>query len=428
MEAQRYDYVVVGSGMGGATVASELARRGKEVLVLERGRREHKLGTFFDDLRFYDANAVTRTPNESKEGTILWRTFMAGGSTVVSCGNGVRALEAELHSLGIPLGQEFSEMETELGVAPIDESLLSEGSLALAAAARDLGYTMERMPKFISAEKCIRCGNCVHGCANGAKWTALSRLDVLEQEGGDVWYESVVDRVLVENGRAVGVEGRKGRRAFRAMGQAIILAAGGLGTPVILQRSGLQAGNGLFIDLLVNTYGSADGLNQKREPTMTMVGLQSHADEGFLISPYVQHSKPVLVIEVGRQGLLLSDKKLIGMMTKIVDERAGTVFADGSVSKPVTATDQARLKRGSERCREIMIKAGADPKSIVVSKAEGAHPGGTAAIGEVVDQNLETQISGLFVCDASVLPVAPGLPPMLTIGALAKYLAKKLTA
>ena len=133
-------------------------------------------------------------------------------------------------------------------------------------------------------------------------------------------------------------------------------------------------------------------------------------------------------IEVGRQGLLLSDKKLIGMMTKIVDERAGTVFADGSVSKPVTATDQARLKRGSERCREIMIKAGADPKSIVVSKAEGAHPGGTAAIGEVVDQNLETHISGLFVCDASVLPVAPGLPPMLTIGALAKYLAKKLTA
>ncbi len=75
-----------------------------------------------------------------------------------------------------------------------------------------------------------------------------------------------------------------------------------------------------------------------------------------------------------------------------------------------------------------MIKAGADPKSIVVSKAEGAHPGGTAAIGEVVDQNLETQVSGLFVCDASVLPVAPGLPPMLTIGALAKYLAKKLTA
>ncbi len=248
------------------------------------------------------------------------------------------------------------------------------------------------------------------------------------RRGGEVWYESAVDRVLVEKGRAVGVEGRTGRRAFRAMGQTVILAAGGLGTPVILQRSGLQAGRGLFIDLLVNTYGSTTGLNQRREPTMTMVELQSHADEGFLIAPYVQHAKPVLVIEVGRQGLLLPDKKLIGMMTKIIDERAGTVFPDGSVSKPVTTADEMKLKRGSERCREIMVKAGVDPKSIVVSKPEGAHPGGTAAIGEVVDQNLETRISGLFVCDASVLPTAPGLPPMLTIGALAKYLARRLVA
>jgi len=61
-----------------------------------------------------------------------------------------------------------------------------------------------------------------------------------------------------------------------------------------------------------------------------------------------------------------------------------------------------------------------------VSAVQGAHPGGTAAIGEVVDTNLETKVSGLFVCDASVLPAAPGLPPMLTIGALAKYLGKKL--
>lgn len=184
MGTRRYDYVVVGSGMGGATVASELARRGKQVLVLEKGRREHTVGTFRDDLRYFDTSSVTQTPNKSKEGTILWRTFMAGGSTVVSCGNGVRALEAELASLGIPLDQEFSEMETELGVAPIDETLLSEGSLALTTAARDLVYQMEPMPKFISAEKCKRCGSCAHGCPHGAKWTALSRLDVLEEEGG----------------------------------------------------------------------------------------------------------------------------------------------------------------------------------------------------------------------------------------------------
>jgi choline dehydrogenase-like flavoprotein len=428
MELRRYDVAVVGSGMGGGTVARELADRGKRVLVLEKGRREQKLGTFRDDLRYYDCNAVTQTPKKSKEGTILWRTFMAGGSTVVSCGNGVRSLQSALASLGIPLDHELQEVEKDLGVAKIDERLLSEGSLALAAAGSDLGYDLELMPKFINPDACRRCGSCVHGCPHGAKWTALTQLDLLERQGGSVWYEATVERVMLQNGKAVGVEGRRGKTAFQAHADAVVLAAGGLGTPIILQRSGLKAGEGLFIDLFVNTYGSTNGLNQVREPTMTLVGLQSHDDEGFLISPYVQHSKPVLLIEVGKQGLLMSDNRLIGMMTKVTDERAGRVFADGSVSKPVTSSDEKKLARGSERCAEILAKAGADPKSIVVSRPQGAHPGGTAAIGEVVDQNLETKASGLFVCDASVLPVAPGLPPMLTIGALAKYLAKKLAA
>lgn len=428
MVTRRFDVIVVGSGMGGATLARELVARGKSVLVLEKGRFEQKLGTFKDDLRYYDANPVTRIPHKSKEGTILWRTFMAGGSTVVSCGNGVRALEAELASCGLSLGAELAEMEAEMAVAPIDDSLLSEGSLALAAAAADLGYEMQHMPKFVSTARCHACGSCVHGCPYGAKWTAVNQLSSLTEQGADIWYEATVDRVIVENGRAVGVAGYRQREAFTASAGTVVLAAGGLGTPVILLRSGIDAGKGLFVDLLVNTYGSTSGLNQVHEPAMTLVGLQDHEERGFLISPYVQHSRPVRMIELGTQGMLMSTGKMLGMMTKITDERAGQVFPDGSVSKPVTAQDQRKLTEGSNRCREIMIKAGVDPSSVVVSKPQGAHPGGTAAIGEVVDSNLETKVEGLFVCDASVLPVAPGLPPMLTIGALAKHLAKALAA
>jgi len=104
------------------------------------------------------------------------------------------------------------------------------------------------------------------------------------------------------------------------------------------------------------------------------------------------------------------------------------VFPDGSVSKPVTTADEMKLKRGSERCREIMVKAGVDPKSIVVSKPEGAHPGGTAAIGEVVDQNRSEEHTSELQSRQYLVPTAPGLPPMLTIGALAKYLARRLVA
>jgi len=92
----------------------------------------------------------------------------------------------------------------------------------------------------------------------------------------------------------------------------------------------------------------------------------------------------------------------------------------------VTIQDCERLREGSSIAEEILMKAGADSSSILMSKPQGAHPGGTAAIGRVVDENLETRVKNLFVCDASVFPVTPGLPPILTIVALAKRLAKTL--
>ena len=39
-----YDVIIVGTGIGGATVAREMALRGKRVLMLERGGRTNLLG------------------------------------------------------------------------------------------------------------------------------------------------------------------------------------------------------------------------------------------------------------------------------------------------------------------------------------------------------------------------------------------------
>lgn len=209
----------------------------------------------------------------------------------------------------------------------------------------------------------------------------------------------------------------------------VVLAAGGLGTPVILQQSGIQeAGRGLFIDLLVNTYGVTKGLNQMHEPSMALVDHEFHQAKGFILSPYVNLTRMVRSMESGASGLALPTRKLTGIMTKIVDEPAGRVYADGTVSKPVTERDRTRLQEGSSIATEILVRAGASRKSIVVSNPQGAHPGGTAAIGNVVDKDLQTKVDNLFVCDASALPVSPGLPPILTIVALAKRLAKTLAA
>jgi len=427
MDKKIWDYIVVGSGAGGATVAKELTKRKKKVLIIEGGPQTAKMGEALASVKFYDGNRLTMRMRHSKEGVGIVRSLIAGGSTIISCGNGVRCLEKELADLGLNLADEFLETERELNVSPISPRLYSNGSKALIEAGRDLGYAIEPMPKFINNSSCRKCGNCIFGCIHGAKWTSLDYLNEAVTNGCIVLYNTRVKNVIVEMGQAKGVRVSGPDGTSDVYGKAVILAAGGVGTPVILQNSGIpESGNNLFIDPLIVTYGITDDakLSQIHEPSMTFVDLEFHKSKGFLLSTAAKNGGIMKFITYGLKGLFAPDKKTIAMMTKITDEPVGRVFPDGSISKPLTDQDRSRLKEGSNISKDIMKKAGA--KRFGVSYVMGAHPGGTAAIGNIVDKNLQTKIEGLFVADASVLPVAPGLPPILTIVAIAKYLGKKL--
>jgi choline dehydrogenase-like flavoprotein len=123
---------------------------------------------------------------------------------------------------------------------------------------------------------------------------------------------------------------------------------------------------------------------------------------------------------------LIDTSHLLGMMTKIRDERTGEVRADGAVHKKLTSHDLAKLDEAHQLNREILIASGVKPDSIFTGVYESGHPCCTAAIGEVVDENQETEISGLFVSDASGFPSPLGMPPILTLVALSKRLADKL--
>jgi choline dehydrogenase-like flavoprotein len=103
------------------------------------------------------------------------------------------------------------------------------------------------------------------------------------------------------------------------------------------------------------------------------------------------------------------------------------VFANGKISKPMTAQDQSRLAQAEDVCHKILIEAGAEPSSIFMTPLRGTHPSGTVRLGRLVDQNLQTETRGLYVCDASVFPEALDRPTVLTIVGLAKRLAKHLS-
>ncbi len=420
------DIIIVGSGVGGATLAKELAKRGRKVLIIEKGRffSPKQLGSEILAVRFYDKYGLL---SKTKEGVFYYRAIMAGGTSVVSCGNAVRSLENEFKKLGIDLKKEFLQAEKELGISPVPERLLGRGTKRIMQAANKLRVKMEPMPKLINFKKCIACGNCVVGCRSNAKWTALKFLKEAQAKGTSLLTGIEITSVLISCGRAIGVEGRNAKgEDVEIFADTVILAAGGIGTPIILQNSGIKAGGKLFLDLFRVTFGLTKDMGLSKELTMAAV---SH-HQGFILSPFIDTPfvlASVVPVPLRRNLKILTQRKhMLGIMVKIKDDSKGRVRKDAIIEKRVTAKDLLRLKKGAELAKKILIKAGVAPKSILTTRIRGAHPGGTAAIGEVVNKNLETKIKGLYICDASVLPEAPGLPPIVTIVALAKRLGKFL--
>ncbi len=416
------EVAIVGSGPAGATLAKEFSAAGKKVVLVEKGNREIRLGRMRDGLRFYEKHTFLR----SKEGTVLYGTSMVGGTSVVASGNALRCQQKELFDLGIDLEKDFLEAEREIKAAPLPDKCISPGVMKLIRSAESLGLGPKRIPKFIDPDKCRVCGYCVMGCKYNAKWSAVRYVDQAVKNGALLMTGTKAVKVLSANGRVKGIETAGPAGQVRILATTVILAAGGIQTPIILQRSGiLNAGRKMFCDPWMTTYGITGNLNQVNGVNAPCYILKPGRFVLFpVIDPPVQ-----FFLYTGLRNLTMRfpRHRALGMMVKIADESTGRVNINGSIEKPITSTDKKKFKEGNQIVKEILIKAGAAPKSIfTIRPIRGPHPGGTAAIGEVVDKNLETEMKNLFVCDNSVFPSAPGLPPILTIIALSKWLSKKL--
>lgn len=112
-------------------------------------------------------------------------------------------------------------------------------------------------------------------------------------------------------------------------------------------------------------------------------------------------------------------------MIKVPDNLKGHVYMNETV-KGIDFEDASLLARGAAIAGNILVKAGADIESLCSTHVRGAHLISSARIGDVVDSNLETEIKNLYVADGSVLPEAPGLPPIYTILALSRRLGQYL--
>jgi choline dehydrogenase-like flavoprotein len=322
----------------------------------------------------------------------------------------------------------------ELEIAPLPAELRGEASTRIAQAAQALGFDWQPQLKFMKPARAhpFNCGaKCMLGCRCGAKWSAAEYVDEAIAASADLRTRAQVKRILIADGQAVGVEGTIGRTPFTARGATIVLAAGGIGSPRILQASGFrEAGQGMTMDTTVMVYGFIKERGIGNEPPMTWSW--ENNDEGYMLStlmdPWLLY--PLINSMKGLKYALTWPRwnHVLGVMIKLKDDISGGVFPDGKISKPLTNNDRARLAQAEQVCRKILIEAGAERTSIFMTPLRGTHPSGTVRLGTLVDQNLQTETPGLYVCDASVFPEALDRPTVLTIIGLAKRLAKHLAS
>lgn len=397
--------IVVGTGAGGGILAYELTKNNIPVTIIEKGPYIDSKDAF----KYYD---------KYSDDVDLLTTTCVGGASIVAMGNMVRALDEEFHEFGIDLADAYEYVEGLVGVHQLDDSHIGRGTQAFLDAGQELGLNTFKMPKAIREEDCIQCGKCAWGCPVNAKFSGKDLVDRAVENGATLICDAEVLEVISEDGKACGVTYIKDGNVESIYSNTVILSAGAIGTTLILRKSGIKdAGQEIFFDPFVSVGGYINDINFNTE--VQMAGLI--VGENFVLSP---HFSSFIRENIPDEGV--EDKDILSIMVKTADECRGYVDDDGDVVKVNTINDIRYLAEGVATAGFVLEKAGVDPSTIGSTVYRGAHPGGTAKIGKIVDSNQETEIKGLFVSDASVLPISPGKPPILTILALSKRLADYL--
>ncbi len=412
--------IVIGSGAGGAMAARELAKD-FEVTVLEAGRAFRplalpleklagfrKTGLYFDERLIQLLLPAMRIDRQTEMVMVYGKGL--GGTTTLATGNAVRADEG-LKAIGVNLDDEFAELYRDLPITTSHQKGWSRVTKELFRCMDDLGMSPEPMPKFLRPERCRLCGCCSVGCPSGAKWDCRELLDGLTViTGCRVTHIDVGDRL------ARRVHGVKGFRHVTFDADLIVVAAGGYGTPDVLRRSGIDCQPTLFVDPVLCVAAPMAHARQDRQLLMPFVSRRGR----YIISPYMDW----LSFFFNKSWYRPMDG-IVSLMIKLADKEQGDV-RNNRMEKQLTAADHGLLKQGVADCRDILVSMGIAESDIFLGTLNAGHPGGMLPLTAAEAGTLHSPLlpDNVYVADASLLPRALGLPPMLTILALAKRIAR----
>jgi choline dehydrogenase-like flavoprotein len=419
--------VVVGSGAGGSTVAREL-QGCFQVTVLEAGGSFHP---FTRSLSMIERLKKPAAPflserqiqwifpsmkiDKTGDGMVLVRGIGEGGTTTISAGNAVRQ-DQDLKAIGIDLDAEFLQLSKEIPIYTDHQDRWHAPTREAYRICRDMGLRPQPTPKMIRRERCVGCGRCVLGCPHGAKWDSRDYLNQAIVKGAQLVSGKKVQQVVIENGRATGVVATNGRSTQLYPADLVILAAGGFGTPVILQQSGIACQSSLFVDPVLCVATRWEDATQNREMPMPFTVQR----ERFMISPYFDF---VSFFFNSKWKYPAGD--IFSLMIKLADTNEGGVDRRG-VRKRLLDRDRAKLSEAVDLCRQVFRRLGKSDADMFLGTLNAGHPGGMLPLTEREFRTLHHEClpPNLYVADATLFPNALGNPPILTILALAKRIAK----
>ena len=419
--------IVVGTGAGGAMAARELQGR-YQVTMLEAGRAFkpfslpvntlaglRRTGLFLDERMIrplLPAMKVAKTPDM----VLVWGEGV-GGTTTLATGNAVRC-DGALRELGIDLGAEFEALYRELPISTDHQANWTDCTRRMFQIFEDMGLSPVATPKFTDAARCVDCGHCAIGCPTGAKWDTRALVEQAVSAGAELVTGCRVTGLEIEGKRVKSVYARHGSKRVSYRADLVVLAAGGLGTPVLLEGAGIPCEQTLFVDPVLCVAGPLPGFGQDRQLLMPFISQQ----DGYILSPYMDYLSFFF-----NRDWRLPMRDIASVMIKLADDEAGSV--DGRrIDKRMSDRDNASMRRAVAQCREILKHLGVPEDRQFLGTLNAGHPGGMLPLTKASRDTLHDPRlpENLYVADATILPKAMGNPPILTIMALAKRIAGML--
>jgi choline dehydrogenase-like flavoprotein len=378
------------------------------------------------------------------------------------------------------LAPHFERVEKFLFVAPTPLEVQGERNLRFKKGCDALGISSE--PTWRNVSGCKGSGECFTGCRNGSKKsTDVSYVPAAIRAGARVYTSVRAERVLTQGRRVVAVRGHvvepftgKESHAVHVRPRLVVLAAGCMQTPVILQKSEILTDNawvgkrlllhpGLAIMAVYNDaidpwQGATQGfhsLHYLREgiklevlwspPSVLAARLpglgrdyQRHLTHYDRMAPFdviIAADRSSGTVRAKRKGwdpelsfdFHPEDVKLIqrglGILSDICWASGASAILPGLHGIP----EQLDSRADSEVLRTMTLK-GSDTITAANHAFGTTRMGKTAAHGVVDEDGRCHDLDNLYISDTGIFASSPAVNPMLTVMALADRIATRIAA